>query len=123
MKTTTKLALLFGVLAFSVGVYAADPLDSTVEAINTQSQKLNGKKVRINGKVVKVNNGIMKRNFLHIHDGSGQKGSTDDLTITSKQTAKVGDMVTITGTVIVNKDFGFGYNYPVLVEDSHIQIK
>ena len=112
------------ILSFFIvnSAYAADPVAKTVEAINLESKQLNGKQVRISGKVVKVNNGIMKRNFLHIQDGSGKKGS-DDVTVTSKQTAKVGDSVVITGTVVVNKDFGFGYNYPVLVENSNIQVK
>lgn len=120
--TTAKYLFILGILVLSSAAYAADPATKTVEAVNLESKQLNGKKVRITGKVVKVNNGIMKRNFLHIQDGSGKKDS-NNITITSTQTAKVGDSVTIVGTVVVNKDFGFGYNYPVLVENSSIQVK
>jgi hypothetical protein len=76
--------------------------------------------VIVRGKVVKVNNGIMKRNFLHIKDGSGKQG-TDDLIVTSNQTAAVGDDITVTGTVVLDTDFGFGYKYPLLVEKSTIK--
>ncbi|MDH5328063.1 MAG: hypothetical protein OEZ68_09605 [Gammaproteobacteria bacterium] len=123
MKTIKLVFLTAGLAVGMVGAaYAADPTNKTVEAVNLESKTLSGKQVRIKGKVVKVNNGIMKRNFLHIQDGSGNQG-TNNITITSKQTAKVGDSVTVVGTVVVNKDFGFGYSYPVLVEDSNIQIQ
>jgi hypothetical protein len=69
--------------------------------------------------VVKVNNGIMGRNFLHVQDGSGDKTS-NDLTVTSNQTAKIGDQVTVTGKVVVNKDFGSGYSYPLMLEEASI---
>ena len=107
-------------LGMSISVIAADPMKKTVESIHTEKAKLSGKQVSVTGKVVKVNNGIMKRNFLHIQDGTGKK-DTNDLTITSKQTAEVGDQVTITGTVVLDTDFGFGYKYPLLVENSTIK--
>jgi hypothetical protein len=75
--------------------------------------------VRVDGKVVKVNNGIMGRNFLHLQDGTGD-ASSNDLTVTSKQTAAVGDQVTITGKVVLDRDFGSGYLYPLLVEEASI---
>ena len=92
----------------------------TVEAVHVEMKKLSGKQVTVRGKVVKVNNGIMKRNFLHIQDGTGKQG-TNDLIVTSEQTAKVNDDVTITGTVVLDTDFGFGYKYPLLVEKSTIK--
>lgn len=93
-----------------------------VEAVHKGATKLAGKEVQVSGKVVKVNNGIMKRNFLHIQDGSGGDG-TNDLTITSAQTANVGDEITVTGTVVLDTDFGFGYKYPLLVENAQISKK
>jgi len=71
---------------------------------------------------VKVLNGIMKRNFIHVQDGTGD-AKTNDLIVTSKQNAKVGDQVTVTGVVAVNRDFGSGYLYPLLVEDASIVVK
>jgi DNA replicative helicase MCM subunit Mcm2 (Cdc46/Mcm family) len=40
--------------------------------------------------------------------------------VTSVDTAKPGDTVTITGTVRVNKNVGAGYSYPVLIEDAKV---
>ena len=118
-----NLAVLFTGLAFLVmgsTVIAADAMKKTVESIYLEKSKLSGKQVSVRGKVVKVNNGIMKRNFLHIQDGTGKK-DTNDLIITSNQTAAVGDDITVTGTVVLDTDFGFGYKYPLLVEKSQIQ--
>ena len=89
-------------------------------SVHLEMKKLGGKQVEVRGKVVKVNNGIMKRNFLHIQDGTGKQG-TNDLIVTSNQTAEVDDEVTITGTVVLDTDFGFGYKYPLLVENSTIK--
>jgi hypothetical protein len=105
---------------FAQPALSGDAMKKTVEAVNTDQAKLDGKIVQIHGKVVKVNNGIMKRNFLHIQDGTGGQG-TNDITVTSDQTANVGDEVTITGTVALNVDFGFGYKYPILIEKSTIE--
>ena len=41
--------------------------------------------------------------------------------ITSKDIVKVGDVVIAEGTVAVNKDFGAGYSYPVMIEDANVK--
>ena len=83
--------------------------------------KLNGKKVRVRGKVVKVSTGIMDRNWIHIQDGTGSpQKKNHNLVVTSKDLPDVGDIVTITGTLIRNKDFGSGYKYDVIVEKGTI---
>jgi hypothetical protein len=43
--------------------------------------------------------------------------------VTSKQTAAVGDKVTISGLVVINKDFGSGYSYPLLIEEATVTVK
>jgi hypothetical protein len=74
--------------------------------------------------VVKVNNGIMGRNFVHLRDGSGEAAAgTNNLVVTSKQTAAVGDQVSISGVVVLNREFGSGYAYPLLIEDATITPK
>ena len=110
---TLALGLLISTSLFAAGM--------TVEAVNKQMKELKGKQVTVTGKVVKVNNGIMKRNFLHIQDGTGGEG-TNDLTVTSNQTATVGSNVTVTGTVVLGTDFGMGYSYPLLVEKASITV-
>jgi hypothetical protein len=106
----------------SLSATAADV--KTVAAINKDNATLVGKTISAQGKVVKVNNGIMGRNFVHVQDGTGDaKTNTNNLIITSKQTAQVGDQVTISGVVVLNRDFGSGYMYPLLIEDATIAAK
>jgi uncharacterized protein YycO len=106
----------------SLNASAAPDKLMTIAALNQDKAKLAGKTISAKGKVVKVNYGIMGRNFLHIQDGTGD-AKNNDLTVTSKQTAKVGDQVTISGVVVLNKDFGSGYAYPLLIEEASITIK
>ena len=75
------------------------------------------KTVTIKGKVVKMNSGIMGKNWLHVQDGT-KSGEDFDLTVTTNETLNIGDVVTLKGTVAVNKDFGYGYFYKVLLEDA-----
>lgn len=71
---------------------------------------------------MKVSSGIMGRNWLHIQDGSGnQKDGSNDLVVTSKDLAAVGDIVTVSGTLRKDKDFGSGYKYDVIVEQANIK--
>ena len=98
-----------------------DPLTNgkTVKEIFVDANKLNGKIVRIRGKVVKVNSGIMGRNWIHIQDGTSDKGQYD-LLVTTSQNAKIGDILVFEGKVAANKDFGAGYKYPVMIEGAKI---
>ena len=73
--------------------------------------------VRIKGQVTKVNLGIMGKNWVHLQDGTGDAGS-NDLLVTTQETVALGDIVIFEGTVALNKDFGSGYSYEVLMEDA-----
>lgn len=119
MKTILAVVFAVGLGLGALSASAEDAVVKTVAALNQDKATLAGKLVRVQGKVVKVNNGIMGRNFLHVQDGTGDQTS-NDLTVTSKQTAAVGDQVTVTGRVVLNKDFGAGYAYPLLVEEASI---
>ncbi len=93
----------------------------TVADVHARAKDLAGAEVTVRGRVVKANAGIMGTNWYHIQDGTGTEADgTHDLTVTSLGTAAVGDVVTVTGTVAVDKDFGFGYQYPVIVENATI---
>jgi hypothetical protein len=94
----------------------------TVAEVWAARTKLNDSKVVVRGKVVKSRNGIMGMNWIHIQDGSGSEEKGDnDLTITTHDTAKVGDVILVNGTVRADKDFGAGYQYPVIVEEGKIR--
>ena len=114
------LILTLGLASFSAS--AADANLKTVAAVNQNKAALAGQTISVQGKVVKVNNGIMGRNFVHVQDGTGD-ASSNNLIATSKQTANVGDQVSISGVVVVNRDFGGGYSYPLLIEEASIAAK
>ena len=96
----------------------------TVAEVYADKDKLAGSKVTVRGKVVKLNRGIMGKDWLHLRDGSGADGSNDlTVTTTAKTLPNVGDVVVIVGSVATNKDYGMGYNYPVIVEDATVTIE
>ena len=93
----------------------------TVAQVFAERLSLVDKTVSVRGKVVKANTGIMGRNWIHIRDGSGSREKKDDdLTVTTKDAAAVGDIVVVKGVVHVGKDFGAGYQYPVVLEDAKV---
>ena len=95
----------------------------TVAEVFAEKDALAGQPVTFRGKVVKTNPDIMGKNWLHVRDGSGEEG-TNDLTITTAGTLpNVGDTVVVTGNVTLNKDFGMGYAYDVLVEDAQVTVE
>lgn len=75
------------------------------------------KVVRIKGQVTKVNRAIMGKNWVHLQDGTGESGS-DDLIITTQDNVAFGDVVIFEGTIALNRDFGPGYSYEVIMEDA-----
>lgn len=77
-----------------------------------------GQSVQIRGKVTKINTGIMGKNWIHIQDGTEADGQFD-LTVTTQDTAKVGDVLVVHGKITLDKDFGSGYRYDVIMEDGH----
>ena len=94
----------------------------TVAEIFGKRTELDKKNVVVSGKVVKVSAGIMGKNWLHIQDGSGNaKDGNNDLVVTTQDIPKVGDIVTASGTLYKDKDFGSGYKYDVVVEEASIK--
>jgi hypothetical protein len=91
----------------------------TIEQVFNEKSFLNSKIVKVKGKVVKFNKQIMKRNWIHIQDGTGDENNYD-LVITSDQDVKVGDIITAEGKLAIDKDFGAGYFFPVIIEDAKI---
>ncbi|MFA6597926.1 MAG: GW dipeptide domain-containing protein [Ignavibacteriaceae bacterium] len=91
----------------------------TVAQILGQRETLDGKSVIVKGKVTKYNEGILDRNWIHIQDGTNANGEFD-LLVTSKDVAQVGNIITAKGKVVLNKDFGAGYSYKILIEDAKI---
>ena len=94
----------------------------TVAEVVGKSAELKDRQVQVRGQVVKYNSGIMGKNWIHLRDGTGSEANnSNDLLVTSDGQAKVGDVVTISGVVRVDKDFGGGYAYKVMIEDATIK--
>lgn len=104
------------------GIARADG-GKTVAEVYAEKDGLADATVVVRGKVVKVNAGIMDRNWLHVRDGSGEEG-TNDLTVTTlADLPEVGATVLVSGKLAVNKDFGMGYQYPVILEDAEVTVE
>jgi len=97
----------------------------TVEQLFDQKADLAGKTVKFRGRVVKANSGIMGKNWLHVQDGTGTAAAaSNDITVTSETGfAPVGSVVVIEGTVALNRDFGAGYSYAVIVENAKVTVE
>jgi len=103
---------------------ALKPLEdgSTIADIYKNMESLNGKQVRIRGIVVKFNPGIMQTNWIHIQDGTSYNGLYD-LTVTCSTMVKIDDQIVVSGLVILDRDFGAGYTYEVMVENADIIVE
>ncbi|MDX9735062.1 MAG: nucleotide-binding protein [Thermoanaerobaculia bacterium] len=100
---------------------AEGPEGRTIAELFAVRAALAGKPVAVRGKVVKLNAGIMGKNWLHLRDGSGTaEGKDHDLTVTTQDAVSMGDVVVVKGTVGVDRDFGSGYTYSLLVEDAKV---
>jgi len=106
-----------------VGIAKADG-GLSVGEIYADKANLSGKEIALRGKVVKFSPQIMGKNWLHVQDGSGdQAAGTHDLTVTTSITAKIGDTVLIHGPLTIDKDFGYGYQYDVIIEDAQVTVE
>lgn len=85
----------------------------TIGKLVATPAKYEGKSIKITGKVVKVNPMIMNRNWIHLQDGTGDNY---DLTVTTAENIPLGGIVTVEGTIALNKDFGAGYRYDLIME-------
>lgn len=95
-----------------------------VAQVWADKENLAGSTVTVRGKVVKFNGGILGTNWIHLQDGTGDAAAgTHDITVTSASPATVGDVITVTGAVVVNQDFGAGYSYPVMIKDASIVVE
>ncbi len=100
---------------------ASGPDARTVAEAWAQKTALKDKSVSIRGKVVKFNAGVLGKNWIHIQDGSGDPAkATHDLTVTCQDTLNKGDVVTVKGVLRLDKDFGAGYTYAVIIEDAKV---
>jgi hypothetical protein len=89
----------------------------TISELYANRAKYDGQIVSVKGKSIKVNNMIMNRNWIHIQDGSSGD-SNQDLTVTTMDDVSLGEIVAFQGKIALNKDFGSGYKYEVIMEEA-----
>ena len=77
-------------------------------------KKYEGKTIQLNGICTKINAGIMNRNWIHLKDGTKDDF---DLVITSNSFVPEGSSFTIKALVTIDKDFGAGYKYDLILEN------
>ena len=105
-----------------------DKLELTIEAVDggvriadlfENKQNYAEKKIKIIGEVTKFSGGIMGKNWVHFQDGTSFEGAYD-LMITTQENVAVGDVIVFEGVIAIDKDFGAGYFYKVIMEDAVI---
>ncbi len=92
---------------------------TTIASIIKDPGSLEGKTVKVRGQVSKYTASVMGKNWLHIRDNS----SDQDITITTDASAQLDDIVLIEGQLVLNKDYGYGYIYEVLIEDAKVAVE
>ena len=88
-----------------------------ISELVSDPNKYEGHTVQLSGKCVKVNPNIMGRNWIHLQDGSKDDF---DMVITSNTFVPEGKDVTIKAVVSLNRDFGAGYKYDLILENGTV---
>ena len=101
---------------------ATGPNARTVAEIVTKSAELKDKTIVVRGKVVKFTPEVLGKNWVHLRDGSGSAAdNTNDVLVTTRDQARIGDVVLVKGVVHTDRDLGSGYSYKVLIEEATLQ--
>lgn len=83
--------------------------------------ELAGQPVTIRGRIVKASYDVFDTNWYHLRDGTGSEADkTHDVTVTTNAEFEPGQVVVATGPLTIDKDLGFGYFYPAILEDGAI---
>jgi hypothetical protein len=89
---------------------------NTIAEIHARKDELDGDTIRVRGQVTRFTADILEKNWIHIRDSS----TTNDLTVTTDATVAIDDVVIIEGKLELDKNYGYGYVYPVILEDAKI---
>jgi len=95
------------------------PNGISIAELFKNKEKYNNMVVTLKGEVTKYNPAIMNMNWFHMQDGTDFNGEFD-LTVTTAAEVKIGDVITVKGKVALNKDFGAGYVYAIIVENAEL---
>ena len=89
----------------------------TIANLFLKKAEFTSQEFEIRGIVVKVNEQVMGKNWVHIQDGT-KNADSFDLTITTQENVEVGNEVIFKGKLTLDKNFGSGYFYDVIMEDA-----
>ena len=97
----------------------------TVQEVHDFAKELQNQTISVKATVLKVSRKIMQRDWIHLKDGTGdESANTNDFVVTAENTSvKKGDVVVATGKISINKDFGYGYFYPVIMDSATFKTK
>jgi hypothetical protein len=96
----------------------------TVAELFAKKAELAGKPVTAHGRVVKASYDVFDTNWYHLQDGTGSADDqTNDLTVTTKERFEAGQVLRATGPLTIDKDLGFGYFYPAILEDAAVTVE
>ncbi|MCK5830419.1 MAG: hypothetical protein KAH20_08960 [Methylococcales bacterium] len=87
-----------------------------IAEIHVEKDSLKGKTIQVRGQVTRFAAEVMGKNWLHIQDSSG----FDDLTVTTDKIVAIGDIVIVEGKLELDKDFSYGYIYPLIIQDAKV---
>ncbi len=95
----------------------------TVKQLYAQRSTLDNKRVVVRGKVVKINPRILKQCWIHLQDGTGTQGKADNVLVTTTPSTNtklpaLGDVVTATGTLHKDRNYGGSYRYTVILDNT-----
>lgn len=128
MKYYLSLALVMVLLISCKNEKKAEIKETTIEATThiisieeliKNKEKYGNQMVKLKGEVSKYNPNIMNINWIHIKDGTSFNGKSD-VTATSTTAVKLGDTISIEGKVTLDKNFGSGYIYGIIIESATI---
>jgi len=104
-----------GEVASAAGVYSlTDVFD--------QRGNLKDKRIKVRGKIVKSSGFILGKHWYHIQDGTDMGPHNADLVMTTDKEAGPGDVIEAVGVLKLDRDFGSGYKYPIILEDADVDI-
>ena len=90
---------------------------TSLKDIISNPDQYKDKQVKVYGEVIKINLGIMNRNWIHVKDGTADE---HDFVITSGAQVPLGQSVTFEGVITIDKDFGAGYVYALIMEEAKV---
>jgi len=85
----------------------------------SNSDNYKNKLVKISGKVTKINPAIMNRNWVHV-TAEPEDGNNYDFTITTQEKVEVNQIISVQGQISIDRDFGAGYRYDIIMENAKL---